>query len=79
MPRPRLAEILSAVRNDEPLGFCEACGESQTAEPDARQYDCETCGKPTVYGAEEILLRGTYDESEDSEEDQDDVLCMMGF
>jgi hypothetical protein len=38
-------------------GFCINCGiEQGGCEPDAREYLCEACGLPTVYGAEEILL-----------------------
>jgi len=38
-------------------GICTACGEEQEGcEPDAREYVCESCGKPAVYGAEELLL-----------------------
>ena len=38
-------------------GFCVACGEEQDGcEPDARGYECESCGKHTVYGAEELLV-----------------------
>ena len=38
-------------------GICIACGEdAYNVEPDARQYDCECCGKLTVYGAEELLI-----------------------
>ena len=29
-----------------------------TVEPDARRYECEACGQPTVYGMEEALLMG---------------------
>jgi hypothetical protein len=25
-------------------------------EPDARRYECEACGEPRVYGAEELLI-----------------------
>lgn len=40
-------------------GFCLACGESQSGvEPDAQRYECESCGKNKVYGAEELILRG---------------------
>lgn len=43
-------------------GFCLACGEEQDGcEPDARQYECETCGEHQVYGAEEVLLMGMYE------------------
>ena len=39
-------------------GFCIRCGaEAEGVEPDARQYECESCGQPGVYGAEELLLR----------------------
>lgn len=38
-------------------GFCIACGEEgDGCEPDAREYKCEFCGKPKVYGADELLL-----------------------
>jgi predicted RNA-binding Zn-ribbon protein involved in translation (DUF1610 family) len=39
-------------------GFCLACGESQSAEPDARKYACEACGEHKVYGVEELVLMG---------------------
>ena len=41
--------------NDNP-GFCVACGHEQGGcEPDARRYECEACGEPKVYGAEELM------------------------
>lgn len=41
---------------DDP-GICIACGNEQGGcEPDAREYVCEACGEPAVYGAEELLL-----------------------
>ena len=40
-------------------GFCLACGARRDCcEPDARKYECEECGKHTVYGAQEIVLMG---------------------
>ena len=37
-------------------GFCMACGmESDSCEPDARNYKCESCGEREVYGAEELF------------------------
>ena len=39
-------------------GFCLACGAEQDGcEPDAEGYECEACGEPQVYGAEELLMR----------------------
>lgn len=39
------------------IGICHSCGEKQDGcEPDAREYICESCGKPRVYGLEETLV-----------------------
>jgi len=44
------------------MGICLACGEEHYGvEPDARRYDCESCGKPEVYGLEEAVLMGRVD------------------
>jgi hypothetical protein len=49
--------ILSAVEQDDNLGFCIECGaEACCVEPDARRYECENCGMSAVYGAEELLF-----------------------
>jgi hypothetical protein len=53
--------LLAAVEESQvgmsDIGFCLACGEeSYGVEPDARRYECESCGERKVYGAEEILL-----------------------
>ena len=38
-------------------GFCILCGNEQDGcEPDARNYECESCGAKQVFGCEEILL-----------------------
>tara|TARA_R110002126_G_scaffold94650_1_gene223239 strand:+ start:497 stop:709 length:213 start_codon:yes stop_codon:yes gene_type:complete len=38
-------------------GICIACGdECDGVEPDARNYTCESCGEPEVFGAEELLM-----------------------
>lgn len=53
--------VIDAVKRemsslDNP-GFCIACGEdADGVEPDARQYICEFCEEPAVYGAQELLL-----------------------
>jgi hypothetical protein len=52
-----LEKIVAAVQEDDNLGFCIACGEpADSVEPDARKYQCDTCGALAVYGAEELLL-----------------------
>ena len=53
-------QILEACEADDCRGFCVACGAAaHGVEPDARGYRCESCGKRTVFGAEELLLRVT--------------------
>jgi len=43
----------------EQNGFCIACGEeAYGVEPDARGYECESCGEAKVYGAEELIIMG---------------------
>lgn len=38
-------------------GFCIACGHEQDGcEPDAREYTCESCDEPKVYGAQELMM-----------------------
>lgn len=38
-------------------GICISCGaEKEDVEPDAAQYLCDNCGKPTVYGTEELAI-----------------------
>jgi hypothetical protein len=39
-------------------GFCLECREitNSGVEPDARRYECESCGANAVYGIEEALL-----------------------
>ncbi len=38
-------------------GFCLDCGaEAHGCEPDARHYQCESCGLLAVFGADETLL-----------------------
>lgn len=49
--------IVEAVQSGEYKGFCIFCGEEAFGvEPDAREYNCESCEEPGVYGAEELLL-----------------------
>jgi hypothetical protein len=38
-------------------GLCIICGEeADGCEPDARNYECESCGAEQVFGAEELVL-----------------------
>jgi hypothetical protein len=56
-----IARIMEAVERqqtglDNP-GFCKCCGHEQDGcEPDASNYECESCGEEEVFGAEELLL-----------------------
>lgn len=50
-------DLFESTDNGE--GFCIACGEfAYGCEPDARQYECESCGARKVYGIEELCLMG---------------------
>jgi predicted RNA-binding Zn-ribbon protein involved in translation (DUF1610 family) len=54
-----LKKLMAAAESGDYLGFCTACGaEAEGVEPDAREYDCDACGKPNVYGAEELIMMG---------------------
>ncbi len=51
------AAVESQTFGLENPGFCIACGEdADSCEPDARGYECESCGKSKVYGAEELMF-----------------------
>lgn len=56
-----LKRVIEMVRRyraslDNP-GICLVCGaEAEGCEPDACGYECESCGDPGVYGAEELLI-----------------------
>lgn len=42
---------------EEGAGVCIACGEvTYGVEPDAEEYECDSCGKNKVYGAEQVLI-----------------------
>jgi len=52
-----MEQVIEAIEEDDNVGFCLACGETAYyVEPDARNYECECCGKNRVFGAEEILM-----------------------
>ncbi len=57
-------------------GFCLACGcEASGVEPDARNYECESCGSHQVFGRRRIAdgdlmtRRATPDEQADRDRD----------
>lgn len=53
--------LLTETESDSDTGFCLACGEqADNVEPDARRYECESCGAHKVYGCQELLLMGLY-------------------
>lgn len=63
IPFAELQDALERSENstDNP-GFCLACGEEAfDCEPDARGYECESCGERKVYGAAEVLMMGAYE------------------
>lgn len=38
-------------------GFCIECGaENEGVEPDAENYECESCGEHQVFGADELFI-----------------------
>lgn len=64
-----IEQITSALETDHNTGFCAKCGEEHYGlEPDARNQKCESCGEYEVCGAEELLIAGKYDDSEETPE-----------
>lgn len=58
-------QIESAIAQDNYIGFCASCGEEHSnCEPDMQKEKCQACGKFEVYGAEQLLIAGKYDDEE---------------
>jgi hypothetical protein len=60
-PSITLERVIDAVERHQAMlddpGFCVHCGaDAEGVEPDARNYTCEACGQPGVYGADELLI-----------------------
>lgn len=60
-PSVTTERVTEAIQRSRQLfgnpGFCIQCGEeTEGVEPDASRYECEACGEPGVYGAEELLI-----------------------
>ncbi len=54
------AEYKEACDNYQ--GICLTCGEFQDGvEPDAENYECESCGVDQVFGVEQALIMGELD------------------
>ena len=52
-----IERVIDMCERDEYEGICLACGEdAHGVEPDARKYECESCGAEKVYGCQELLL-----------------------
>lgn len=57
--KPELGLDIVEENFDDNQGWCVACGNLQEGcEPDARKYECDTCGEKTVYGLTELALMG---------------------
>lgn len=55
--KPSIKQLMAASALSK--GYCLACGKPNSCvEPDARKYICQKCGKPKVYGSEELVLMG---------------------
>lgn len=54
-------EYLQHTQDDD--GYCTSCGEFSMGgcEPDARGYECPSCGEHTLMGTEEALMEGSLD------------------
>jgi hypothetical protein len=51
------------------IGICIECGEERDCvEPDAHEYKCEACGSLAVMGAEDALLSGYIDITDDEDD-----------
>lgn len=49
--------VMAAAEADDYEGFCVGCGAGQSGvEPDARNFHCEVCDRPLVFGAEELMF-----------------------
>lgn len=60
------SQVQQAVESDRNAGFCLACGEEASGvEPDAREYKCESCGELRVFGAEQILIMGAFNDDDE--------------
>jgi hypothetical protein len=61
--------------DDDNCGLCIRCGEITVGcvEPDARAYECEACETKGVYGAQELLIMGLINLTEEGGEECDSI------
>ena len=64
--KPQISERAYHQALNDDSGWCVKCLDFTTdmCEPDAREYECASCGELTVYGAEEALVMELFDFSE---------------
>ena len=61
-PEELLEAVEASMFGTENPGFCTKCYNRQEGcEPDARNYECESCGEKEVFGAQELLMMGYAD------------------
>ena len=67
VPKRKFTEEEYQTHVEDNDGLCLACGEWTFGgcEPDAENYSCEACGKNKVIGAENALIMGAIEFSED--------------
>ena len=52
-----ISEACAGMGESDSSGFCLICGDgASSVEPDAENYQCESCGAEQVYGADVLLL-----------------------
>lgn len=64
----KISEADYADCQESSQGICLSChAYKDCCEPDARQYECDECGEHQVYGAEELLIMGKIEFTEEDE------------
>lgn len=64
-----MIQVTEEDLHDGTNGACLGCGEIiyGGVEPDARQYECESCGANRVFGLEELLVMGQIEIGDEDE------------
>ena len=61
------------MMKEESGGYCLDClTEASGVEPDAREYTCEECSEPRVFGIEELLMMGLVEITDGDEPEGDE-------